>query len=50
MWRTSTAPPESPVLIITLGMLIDFEVFEVEDILDLVNNTSALDERISEAE
>lgn len=32
------------------GMLIDFEVFEVEDILDLVNNTSALDERISEAE
>jgi hypothetical protein len=30
-------------------MLIDFEVFEVEDILELVNNNSLLEERITEA-
>lgn len=31
------------------GMLIDFEVFEVEDILELVNKPSALEERLQEA-
>jgi len=30
-------------------MLIDFEVFEVEDILELVNKQTALEERIQEA-
>lgn len=31
------------------GMLIDFEVFETEDILELVNNPHSLEERIQEA-
>ena len=30
-------------------MLIDFEVFEVEDIIELVNKPTLLEERISEA-
>jgi hypothetical protein len=31
-------------------MLIDFEVFEVEEILDLLENEELLKERIQEAE
>ena len=32
------------------GMLIDFEVFEVTDILELLDNTKELEDRVTEAE
>jgi hypothetical protein len=44
-----TEPLELQVFNLILGMLIDFEVFEVEDILELVNKPALLEERISEA-
>lgn len=32
------------------GMLIDFEVFEVADIMELLDNNADLTERVTEAE
>lgn len=46
----NTSNPESAQLVPKItGMLIDFEVFEVEEIINFFNDTSTLRERIAEA-
>jgi hypothetical protein len=42
--------PESPVWFFMLGMLVDFEVFELSDILEILESKSQLAERVEEAE
>jgi len=41
---------ESQVIIIKIGMLVDFEVFELTDILEILESKTLLTERVEEAE
>jgi len=38
------------LIIINLGMLVDFEVFELTDILEILESRNLLSERVEEAE
>jgi hypothetical protein len=46
---TKPRPLELQVNLLKLGMLIDLEVFEIQDIIEIINSKPILIERVSEA-